>query len=430
MMPWVSARVAPAAAAARSRASRRRDRPPARAAPVRAATPEAAHVVDERVAARASRDAVDVGDAPPPVVREAALDLGQSRRPARRRLPATERVVADDVASRTAPRRGPDAPPRAGGTASSGSRPSSGRASTSMRSTTVAPRASSSASRPPGRVNSDSRHQRRVAPPPPGDGTDLLDEVGGVPVRAEDPRRRGRDEVVGVGDDEVLLVADVRCTLRHPGPLVRGGEHGVRIPVVVTSTGYGRLHAIRPDDPARAHVVGGRAAVARGRGPRLRPRLDVRPRDVGRPARLAVVRGRADAGRRGGGHRAHRPRHVRHLAQQPPPRPAHARGAGGRRHLGRPVPARPRQRRRPRLADHGRGPPAQGARRPLPGVHRAARPAAARGPRHRRGHLLLRRDVRTLPGPVRGGDGNRVPLIVAANGPRSSASPWSAATRG
>ncbi|WP_020142449.1 LLM class flavin-dependent oxidoreductase [Terracoccus sp. 273MFTsu3.1] len=36
------------------------------------------------------------------------------------------------------------------------------------------------------------------------------------------------------------------------------------------------------------------------------------------------------------------------------------------------------------------------------------------------GRFYAARDVRTLPGPVRGGDtGNRVPLVIAANGPRS-----------
>ena len=36
------------------------------------------------------------------------------------------------------------------------------------------------------------------------------------------------------------------------------------------------------------------------------------------------------------------------------------------------------------------------------------------------GRFYAARDVRTLPGPVRGGDtGNRVPLVVAANGPKS-----------
>jgi alkanesulfonate monooxygenase SsuD/methylene tetrahydromethanopterin reductase-like flavin-dependent oxidoreductase (luciferase family) len=36
------------------------------------------------------------------------------------------------------------------------------------------------------------------------------------------------------------------------------------------------------------------------------------------------------------------------------------------------------------------------------------------------GRFYSARDVRTLPGPVRGGDsGNRVPLVVAANGPKS-----------
>ncbi|CAN7225434.1 LLM class flavin-dependent oxidoreductase [Terrabacter sp. LjRoot27] len=36
------------------------------------------------------------------------------------------------------------------------------------------------------------------------------------------------------------------------------------------------------------------------------------------------------------------------------------------------------------------------------------------------GRFYTARDVRTLPGPVRGGDaGNRVPLVIAANGPRS-----------
>ena len=36
------------------------------------------------------------------------------------------------------------------------------------------------------------------------------------------------------------------------------------------------------------------------------------------------------------------------------------------------------------------------------------------------GRFYAARDVRTLPGPVRGGDtGNRVPLVVAANGPKA-----------
>jgi alkanesulfonate monooxygenase SsuD/methylene tetrahydromethanopterin reductase-like flavin-dependent oxidoreductase (luciferase family) len=36
------------------------------------------------------------------------------------------------------------------------------------------------------------------------------------------------------------------------------------------------------------------------------------------------------------------------------------------------------------------------------------------------GRFYAARDVRTLPGPVRGGDtGNRVPLVIAANGPKS-----------
>ncbi len=47
------------------------------------------------------------------------------------------------------------------------------------------------------------------------------------------------------------------------------------------------------------------------------------------------------------------------------------------------------------------------------------------------GRFYAARDVRTLPGPVRGGDaGSRVPLVVAANGPRSIDSRSSGATRG
>lgn len=35
------------------------------------------------------------------------------------------------------------------------------------------------------------------------------------------------------------------------------------------------------------------------------------------------------------------------------------------------------------------------------------------------GRFYAARDVRTLPGPVRGGDGSQLPLVVAANGPKS-----------
>src|SRR6476469_2234881 len=86
--------------------------------------------------------------------------------------------------------------------------------------------------------------------------------------------------------------------------------------------------AIRPDDPARAPLVRGGADVARGRAAGLRPCVELRPRDVGWPARVAVVRCGADARRGGSRHRPDRPRHLRVLAQQPPPGAAHALGAG------------------------------------------------------------------------------------------------------
>ena len=159
---------------------------------------------------------------------------------------------------------------------------------------------------------------------------------------------------------------------------------------VVAADTAGSHHALRTDHPSRDPLGRGGSALACRRGPRLRPRLDLRPPRLGRAAGVAVVRYDAHADRRRDGHLDRPARHLRLLAQLPAPGHLPPRRAVARRHLRRPVPARGGHRRRPRLAHPRRPrPEREGAGRPVPGVRRPARAAARRGPRHLRGHLVL-----------------------------------------
>ena len=99
------------------------------------------------------------------------------------------------------------------------------------------------------------------------------------------------------------------------------------------------------DRAAAAGALGvGPPHVAARRGVGLRPRVDLRPPGVALARRRAVVRHRAAAGRGGGGHRAHRARHVGGVAELPAPRAVRQGRHGARRRQRRAVPARPRRR--------------------------------------------------------------------------------------
>jgi len=107
---------------------------------------------------------------------------------------------------------------------------------------------------------------------------------------------------------------------RAAGMRVIGFAGGVTPRTQLAVAHLGSVHEIRPHHPARDAVDRSCPEVAGGGGARFRPRLDLRPSRLGRPARLAVVRDHADPDGCGDGDVDDPARHLRHLAELPPSR--------------------------------------------------------------------------------------------------------------